>query len=120
MANRTPTRTYSGSVDRAGGPPEHAAPVGVIADQLGSDPKRGLSEARAAAAVEHPNVLPIFSAGSEDDVLYIVMRYVDGPDLRSLIRENGPLAPERAAGRTARRPHERGCGGERGRSACGS
>ena len=52
MANRTPTRTYSGSVDRAGGPPEHAAPVGVIADQLGSDPERGLSEARAAAVLE--------------------------------------------------------------------
>ena len=52
MANRTPTRTYSGSVDRAGGPPEHATPVGVIADQLGSDPERGLSEARAAAVLE--------------------------------------------------------------------
>src|SRR5829696_7898366 len=73
----------------------------TIAPALAADPTfstRFVRESKAAAAVEHPNVLPIFSAGAEDDVLYIVMRYVDGPDLRSLIREHGPLAPDRAAG----------------------
>lgn len=72
----------------------------TIATALAADPafaSRFVRESKAAAAVEHPNVLPIFSAGEEEGVLYIVMRYVDGPDLRSLIREHGPLAPERAA-----------------------
>ena len=73
----------------------------TIAPALAADETfstRFVRESKAAAAVEHPNVLPIFSAGAEDGVLYIVMRYVDGPDLRSLIREQGRLAPERAAG----------------------
>jgi len=62
----------------------------TIASSLAADPafaSRFVRESKAAAAVEHPNVLPIFSAGEEDGVLYIVMRYVDWPDLRSLIRE---------------------------------
>ena len=72
----------------------------TIASSLAANPafaSRFVRESKAAAAVEHPNVLPIFSAGEEDGVLYIVMRYVDWPDLRSLIREQGPLAPDRAA-----------------------
>jgi hypothetical protein len=72
----------------------------TIAPALAADPAfsaRFVRESKAAAAVEHPNVLPIFSAGAEQDVLYIVMRYVDGPDLRSLIREEGRIAPDRAA-----------------------
>lgn len=62
----------------------------TIASSLAANPafaSRFVRESKAAAAVEHPNVLPIFSAGEEDGVLYIVMRYVDWPDLRSLIRE---------------------------------
>src|SRR5687767_11456474 len=73
----------------------------TIAAALAAEPAFGarfVRESKAAAAVEHPNVLPIFSAGEEGGVLYIVMRYVDGPDLRSLIRASGRLAPERAAG----------------------
>jgi streptogramin lyase len=72
----------------------------TIAPALAADPSfsaRFVRESKAAAAVEHPNVIPIFSAGEEDGVLYIVMRYVDGPDLRSVIRTGGPLPPGRAA-----------------------
>ena len=36
----------------------------------------------AAAAIDHPNVIPIFDAGDEDGVLYITMRLVEGTDLR--------------------------------------
>ena len=35
-----------------------------------------------AAAIEHPNVIPIYDAGEDDGQLYIAMRYVDGADLR--------------------------------------
>jgi hypothetical protein len=72
----------------------------TIAPALAADPAFGarfVRESKAAAAVEHPNVIPIFSAGEEDGVLFIVMRYVDGPDLRSVVRAEGRLAPERAA-----------------------
>jgi hypothetical protein len=53
-------------------------------------------ESRAAAAIEHPNVLPVRHAGEEDGVLYITMRFVDGTDLRTLIDTRGRLPAERA------------------------
>ncbi len=72
----------------------------VIAPALAEDPDfraRFIAESRSAASIEHPNVLPVYSAGEHDGVLYIVMRYVDGPDLRALVRANEGLDPERAA-----------------------
>ena len=50
-----------------------------------------------AAAIDHPNVVPVHGAGEEDGQLYLVMRYVRGTDLHALIKREGPLAPERAA-----------------------
>ncbi|HEY3021607.1 MAG TPA: protein kinase [Solirubrobacteraceae bacterium] len=72
----------------------------LIAPALAGDPEfraRFVRESRAAASIEHPNVIPIFSAGEEQDVLYISMRFVDGEDLRALLRREGPLEPRRAA-----------------------
>ncbi|MBV9915033.1 MAG: FHA domain-containing protein [Solirubrobacterales bacterium] len=54
-------------------------------------------ESRIAAAIDHQNVIPIFDAGDEDGVLYIIMRLVEGTDLRALISADGPLEPLRAA-----------------------
>src|SRR3954454_20466704 len=71
----------------------------IGSDQL-EDPvvrERFLREARAAASVDHPNVIPLHYAGEEDGVAFLVMRFVDGDDLRNLVRREGPLAPERAA-----------------------
>ena len=64
--------------------------------------ERFLREARAAAAIEHPNVIPVHAAGERDGVAYLVMRFVDGDDLRTLVRRDGPLAPARAAAVIAR------------------
>src|SRR5215217_4957258 len=72
----------------------------LIAPALAGDPDfraRFLRESRAAASIEHPNVLPIYYAGELDDELYIVMRYVDGQDLRTLVRASGRLDAGRVA-----------------------
>jgi serine/threonine protein kinase len=53
-------------------------------------------ESKIAAAIDHPNVIPIFDAG-EEGVLYIMMRFVEGTDLRALIAAEGRLEPLRAA-----------------------
>ncbi len=54
-------------------------------------------ESRMAAAIDHPNVIPVYAAGEHDGSLYLVMRYVGGTDLHALLRERGALDPELAA-----------------------
>src|ERR1043166_4518049 len=56
-------------------------------------------EARAAAALRHPNVVAIYDFGEardEDAPAYIVMELVEGESLRHLLRREGCLKPERA------------------------
>lgn len=53
-------------------------------------------EARAVARLSHPNIVNIHDVGQENDVHYLVMEYIDGNDLKSMIKEQGPLAVERA------------------------
>jgi DNA-binding beta-propeller fold protein YncE len=62
---------------------------------------RFVRESKVAASIDHPNVIPIYYAGEEDGVAYIAMRYVPGDDIRSLVRREGKLVPERAARLTA-------------------
>ena len=57
---------------------------------------RFLRESELAAAIDYPNVLPVYDAGETDGVLWIAMRYVDGIDLAALLARDGPLAPEQA------------------------
>ncbi len=54
-------------------------------------------ESKIAAAIDHPNVIPVFDAGDEGGVLFITMRLVEGTDLRALIDIQGQIAPLRAA-----------------------
>jgi predicted ATPase/class 3 adenylate cyclase len=70
----------------------------LLSPELSEDPgfrTRFLREARVAAALEHPNVVPVYDSGEFEGLLYIVMRYVPGPDLREVLKK-GPLEPERA------------------------
>ncbi len=73
----------------------------LIAPQLAEDPdfrQRFVRESRAAASIDHPNVIPIYYTGESDDgSLYIAMRYVEGSDLRTLVRAVQRLDPPRAA-----------------------
>jgi YVTN family beta-propeller protein len=57
---------------------------------------RFLRESELAAAIDHPNVLPVYDAGETDGVLWIAMRYVPGIDLAALLASQGPLAAEQA------------------------
>ncbi len=59
--------------------------------------RRFEAEARAAAAIDHPNVVPILSAGSVDGNLYLAMRYIEGVNLDQALRATGPLSPADSA-----------------------
>ncbi len=54
-------------------------------------------EARTVAALDHPNVVPLYEAGEENGTVYIVTRWVEGTELGALIRRDAPLEPGRAA-----------------------
>ena len=53
--------------------------------------ERFRSESRRAAALEHPNVLPVYRSGEDDGSLYIAMRFVDGATMQELIDRRGRL-----------------------------
>ena len=53
-------------------------------------------ESRIAASLEHPNIIPIYEAGEENGVLYIAMRYVDGADLKTRLKRDGPMDTDNA------------------------
>jgi serine/threonine protein kinase len=72
----------------------------VISPQLARDVgfrERFVRESRLAAAIDHPNVVPVYSAGEDNGLLFIAMRYVSGTDLRAVLAAEGKLAPNRAA-----------------------
>jgi hypothetical protein len=58
--------------------------------------QRFIRESRAAAAVDHPHIIPIYEAGEAAGVLFIAMRYVQGGDARALLDNGGPLPAARA------------------------
>ena len=73
----------------------------VLGEDLARDEafrRRFIRESRAAAAVDHPNIIPIFDAGEANGVLFIAMRYVGGQDVHSLLNRMGPLPSARATG----------------------
>src|SRR4028118_797763 len=54
-------------------------------------------EAQAAANLTHPNVVSVYDFGDEGGTSFIVMEFVDGRTLTSIIRSEGPLLADRAA-----------------------
>ncbi len=72
----------------------------ILAPDLARDApfrQRFLREMRAAAAVDHPHIVPVFDAGDADGNLYIAMRYVSGQDMRTLLDREHTLAAIRTA-----------------------
>ena len=72
----------------------------VLFPEFSTDPsfvERFRREARAAANLNHPNIVSVYDWGEEGGTYFIVMEYIEGPTLRDVIRGEGPLFPNRAA-----------------------
>jgi len=65
-----------------------------------------LQEARIVSALSHPNIVPLYDAGEDDGVFYLVFEYVEGHSLAALIWENG-------------KARDQPCGGVCGRARAG-
>jgi serine/threonine protein kinase len=80
--------------------PERKVALKILVSDFARDPSfrgRFIRESNAAAAIEHPNIVPVHAAGEDGGRLYLAMRYVEGTDLRSTLERDGALSPERAA-----------------------
>jgi len=65
----------------------------LLSPQLGEDEsfrERFTRESRLAASLDHPNIIPIYEAAESEGTFFIAMRYVEGSDLRTILKE-GPL-----------------------------
>jgi serine/threonine-protein kinase len=74
--------------------------IKVLGDHLASDPEflsRFLREARAAGALSHPNVIPIYFIGEDNGRHYFAMEFVSGRSVLQMIRQEGKINNPRAA-----------------------
>ena len=70
----------------------------LLPPALAGDPDfraRFLREMQVAAAIDHPNIVPIYRAGEDRGLLYLAMRYVHASDLRRVLETEGRLDPGR-------------------------
>ena len=78
---------------------ERPVAIKVLSPELARDEafrQRFIRESRTAAAVDHPNIIPIFEAGEANGVLFIAMRFVHGPNVQELVDAEGPQSAARA------------------------
>src|ERR1700758_2222376 len=72
----------------------------VLIPELSSDHSfvdRFRREAQAAANLSHPNIVSVFDWGESESTYFIVMEFVDGEPLSSIIRPQAPLGPAHTA-----------------------
>ena len=84
-------RAYDTTIDRV-------VALKMLLPRFAKDPdfdKRFRREARTAARLDDPHIVPIHDVGEIDGRLYVTMRLINGVDLQTLLK-SGPLAPERA------------------------
>ncbi len=73
--------------------------IKVLREQFSSDEefiRRFRREAQSAASLSHPNIVSVYDVGKEGDIEYIVMEYVEGRNLKEIIREYAPLTTEQS------------------------
>jgi serine/threonine protein kinase len=73
--------------------------VKVLPTAKAADPsslERFYREARAVAAVDHPNIVHAYDIDQDENLHFLVMEYVDGPSLQDIVRRTGPVSVERA------------------------
>jgi serine/threonine protein kinase len=76
------------------------AAVKVLPTAKATDPaalERFYREARAVAALDHPNIVRAYDIDQEDNLHFLVMEYVDGSSLQEIVKKVGPLDPVRTA-----------------------
>ncbi len=74
--------------------------VKMLRGQYASDEsflRRFEREAQAAAGLSHPNIVNVYDVGTHEDQHFIVMELIRGPNLKALIREQGPFSVAGAA-----------------------
>jgi serine/threonine protein kinase len=79
---------------------DRAVALKVIAPALARDSifrRRFEREWRMAAALEYPNVVPVYRAGEENGRLFLAMRFISGVDLGTVLEDRGRLLPDEAA-----------------------
>jgi len=70
-------------------------PVDKLQDQAAL--MRFYREARAVAALDHPNIVRAYDIDKFDQLHFLVMEYVDGTSIQEIVARNGPFSPDRAA-----------------------
>src|SRR5581483_11500652 len=87
---------YLADDDRTG----RAVALKLLSPSLGRDERfrrRFLREVELAASLEHPHVVATVASGEDESgTLYLAMQYIDGSDLREILRGEAPLEPKRA------------------------
>jgi serine/threonine-protein kinase len=76
---------------------ERDVAVKVLREDYSNDPafrERFRQEAKAAANLTHSNIVTVYDFGFDEDRLFIVMEYVPGTDLHSLMKKNGKFSLE--------------------------
>lgn len=78
---------------------ERTVAIKLIAGERSADREfreRFKRESRAAASIDHANVIPVYEAGEDDGLLFIAMRLVEGVDLARLLERVDAIERERA------------------------
>ena len=78
---------------------ERIVAIKVLREVYSTDPKfvtRFQREAKAASALQHPNIVQVYDYGQSDGSYFIVMELIEGADLRRYLRSRGVLAIDRA------------------------
>ncbi|HAA89275.1 MAG: Serine/threonine-protein kinase Sp [Thermoanaerobacterales bacterium 50_218] len=74
--------------------------IKVLKEELAEDKEflqRFQREAQAVASLSHPNIVNIYDVGEENGLPYIVMEYVEGENLKEVIRRKAPFSPQEIA-----------------------
>src|SRR6185436_4600828 len=78
---------------------ERVVALKVLPPELSLDKsylQRFKQEARSAAALEHPHIVPIYEIGSAEGVNYIAMKYIAGRTLKDVVQQQGALDLQQA------------------------
>src|SRR4051812_9216833 len=92
-------RGATGAVYLAEDPDGGQIALKVLIPELARDERfreRFLREADIAASLDEPHIVPTLAMGEDDGMFYLVMQFVDGLDLREILKRDAPLSPERA------------------------